>query len=196
MRLPRIYGNSAAKYRRLLWTVWILCLGCIGNVCAQQEIWIQLPNVRIIADKITRGDGDTYGFGDWQCRFKATIEDASVVLEGNLTFSENANDFTTITGDFRQKIKFEQLEPCRRCRVNIDPSTGWLGGPNVGARGAHWYRGQGLIRRAKMTTDTFGNDVGRVGGTVQFVPLRVLVHCEYVQNEDLNVSPQIRQDTK
>ena len=56
-------------------------------------------------------------------------------------------------------------------------SCGCIGGGHVG--GARWYRGQGLVRRAKMTTDTFGEDVGRVGGVIQFAPLRVLVQCDY-----------------
>ncbi len=166
-------------FRRIRAILMMAFAGCAGGLWSQTPLLIQLPDVPITADKVVRGDGDTYGFGDWHCRFKASMEGPSVVVEGELVFSENANDFTTIVGTVHRRFKFAELEACRHCRVVLDEPTGSVGGINIGARGARWYRGQGLVRRAKMTTDTFGEDVGRVGGVIQFAPLRVLVQCDY-----------------
>lgn len=170
------FGTACTRLRTMLV---IAFAGSSGIFLAQTPLLIQLPDMQITADKVIRGDGDTYGLGDWRCRFKASIEAQTVVVEGEIVFSENANDFSTIVGTARQRIKFAALEPCRHCRIVLDEPIGSVGGPNIGARGARWYKGKGLIRRAKMTTDTFGDDVGRVGGTIQFAPLQLKVYCNY-----------------
>lgn len=143
----------------------------------QQTVTINLPDAQISAAKIVRGDGDTYGLGDWHCTFTLALRGATLFLNGKIVFAENANDFTTIKGTFQQKIHVGELERCRHCVLTLSDSLGSANGPNIGARGYRWFSGQGLIRRAKIQTDVFGTDAGHIGGTIQFVPIRVLVDC-------------------
>lgn len=149
------------------------------SATAQQTVLVNLPDIYITADKITRGDSDTYGLGDWTCSFKLELEGTVLKVDGSIIFSEKANDFTTIVGEYHEEIPVKELEKCRSCSFSLEDSYGVVSGPNIGARGYRWYQGQGLIRRAKIITDTFGDDAGRIGGTVQFEPVRVVVRCMY-----------------
>lgn len=151
----------------------------VHNAHAQRNILVNLPNITIVADKITRGDGDTYGLGDWSSSFKIELEGSVLKVDGTIVFTENANDFTTITGEYHGRFPVKELEKCRSCNVVLEDNYGVVSGPNVGARGYGWYYGQGLIRQAKIITDTFGDDAGQIGGTVQFAPVRIAIHCSY-----------------
>ncbi len=162
----------------------LIFLACFGiNVLnAQQSFSIALPDVQITADRLVRGDGDTYGLGNWQCSFTVTLDGLMLKVDGKISFAEKANDFTTIVGEYHQRIAVGELERCQRCVVSLDETHGDVSGPNIGARGYRWFAGQGLVRRAKIQTDTFGNDVGHVGGTIQFASIRVLVDCSVAKN--------------
>lgn len=144
---------------------------------AQQSFDIMLPDAQIIAERVVRGDGDTYGLGDWHCAFNVSLEGTMLKIEGKISFTEKANDFTTIVGEYHQQIAVGALERCRHCFVSLNETQGKVTGPNIGARGYQWFAGQGLVRRAKIQTDTFGEDTGNIGGTIQFAPIRVLVDC-------------------
>lgn len=98
--------------------------------------------------------------------FKLELEGAVLKVDGSIVFSEKANDFTTIVGEYHEEIPVKELEKCRSCSFSLEDSYGVVSGPNIGARGYRWYQGQGLVRRAKIITDTFG-DSGRIGGTVK-----------------------------
>lgn len=161
-------------------------LGSATVLSAQRVITLQLPDAQITADRIVRGDGDTYGLGDWQCAFTIKLDGAVLRVDGAITFSEKANDFTTLVGEYHQSIPVGELEKCRSCKVSIDETYGTVIGPNIGARGYRWFGGQGLVRRARIQTDTFGDDAGRVGGTVQFAPLRVLIECPIADAQDFS----------
>lgn len=150
-------------------------------LCAQQTFLIQLPDVNLAAKRVIRGDGDTYGLGDWQCTFTVSLDGLMLKLDGKLVFTEQANDFTTIVGEYHQRIPVEVLERCRHCTVSLAETTGSVHGPNIGARGYRWFEGQGLLRRAFIQTDVFGSDAGNIGGTIQFAPIRVLVDCAIVE---------------
>lgn len=158
-----------------------LILGVFAPLClpatAQQSFEITLPDAHIFADRLRRGDGDTYGLGDWHCTFSVSLSGTEIVVDGQIVFSEKANDFTTITGAYHRRIEVGELSRCRHCWVTLEGEKGSVGGPNIGARGYRWFAGQGLIRRARIQTDTFGDDVGRIGGTVQFAPIKVRVDC-------------------
>ncbi len=157
-----------------------LCLlSCLwaANGLAQQSINLELPDMQISADRILRGDGDTYGLGDWKCTFTLSLDGSTLNVAGIITFTENANDFTTIVGTYQQQIVVEELARCRYCGITLAETRGTVSGPNIGARGYRWFQGQGLIRRAKIRTDVFGEDVGNIGGTIQFEPVRVLLDC-------------------
>lgn len=144
---------------------------------AQRSLSIQLPDAQITADRITRGDGDTYGLGDWQCAFTVKLVGTVLHLNGTIMFTEKANDFTTIVGEYHRRISVGELERCRTCQISLGETYGTANGPNIGARGYRWFGGQGLVRRAKIQTDTFGNDAGHIGGVVQFTPVRILIEC-------------------
>lgn len=150
---------------------------CFHSTCAQGSFTLALEDVDITAKRIVRGDGDTYGLGDWFCRYTVTLDGSAVVLEGKITFWEKANDFSTISGVFKKRIPVPALERCKHCVVQLDPTEGTVSGPNIGARGYRWFAGQGLIRQANIQTDVFGTDAGHIGGTIQFAPVRVLVDC-------------------
>jgi hypothetical protein len=157
-----------------------LCLSA-NAACAQHSFDIALPDVQILADRVLRGDGDTYGLGDWP--FTATLDGTALQLDGRILFAEKAHDFTTIVGEYHQRIEVGELARCQHCLVQLSDTYGTVSGPNIGARGYRWFGGQGLVRRAKIQTDTFGDDAGHIGGTVQFAPLRVLVDCLIAQAE-------------
>ena len=65
------------------------------------------------------------------------------------------------------------LERCRHCQVTLGETSGSVSGPNIGARGYRWFDGQGLVRRAKIQTDVFGADAGKIGGAIQFAPIQI-----------------------
>lgn len=153
----------------------LTCTACAAP--AQRTLTVQLPDAHLTADRIIRGDGDTYGLGDWQCAFTIKLDGAVLRVDGAITFSEKANDFTTLVGEYHRSIPVGELEKCRSCKVSLDETYGKVSGPNIGARGYRWFGGQRLVSRARIQTDTFGSDAGRVGGTVQFAPLRVLIEC-------------------
>ncbi|MCC7465318.1 MAG: hypothetical protein IT261_03570 [Saprospiraceae bacterium] len=150
---------------------------------AQESFVIQLDEVEITASRIVRGDGDTYGLGDWHCRFGVSLSGSMVLLEGRIIFAEKANDHTTIVGTFKKQIPVKALEACQHCIIQLDPAEGTVSGTNIGARGYRMFAGQGLIRRASIQTDVFGQDAGHIGGTIQFAPVRVLVDCLITANE-------------
>jgi len=146
---------------------------------AQSNITIQvpLPDAAIYADQLTKGDGDVYGLGDWSANFSFTIDSHVLVVRGSMIFAEKANDHTTIVGNFEQRIEVEALKNCRFCAAELVENTGFVQGPNVGARGYRWYSGRGLVKNAYIITDTFGTDVGRIGGVVRFAPVSIRLFC-------------------
>jgi hypothetical protein len=146
---------------------------------AQPALVVRLPDVSITADRVLRGDADTYGSGDWYCTFQLTLEGPVAVLEGYIAFHEKANDSTVIVGRVRRCIALPEQEPYPWCALEAELNNGIVRGPNIGARGPRWYAGRGLIRRAYIVTDTFGNDAGRIGGRVQFRPVVVRLRCAY-----------------
>ena len=158
-------------------TIFLSACFLANAAIAQKSFSISLPDVQIYADRIVRGDGDTYGLGDWQCAFTVALVGSMIQVDGKITFTEKANDFTTIEGEYHQRIAVGELERCRHCQVSLDGTSGTVHGSNIGARGYRWFDGHGFILRAKIQTDTFGNDVGNIGGVVQFVPVRIVVDC-------------------
>lgn len=144
---------------------------------AQQSFYIVLPDAQITANRLVRGDGDTYGLGDWQCDFSMALQDTVLRIEGKIWFRERANDFTTIVGEYHGQMAVSALSRCRHCLISLDKTEGSVVGANIGARGYRWFGGQGLVRRARIQTDVFGNDVGNIGGRVQFLPVRIWVDC-------------------
>lgn len=150
---------------------------------AQQSFNIELPDVQITANRVVRGDGDTYGLGDWKSSFTVALDGAMLKVDGTITFTEKANDFTTIVGEYHQRIAVGALERCRHCQVSLGETQGSVAGPNIGSRGYRWFNGQGLLRRASIQTDVFGEDAGSIGGTIQFAPIRVLVDCFIASDE-------------
>jgi hypothetical protein len=146
---------------------------------AQSDITIQipLPDAAIYANHLTKGDGDIYGLGDWFAHFTLSIDSHVLVVRGSVIFAEKTNDYTTISGTYEQRIEVEALRHCRFCAPELVENTGFVGGPNVGARGYRWYSGKGLVKNAYIVTDTFGTDVGRIGGTVRFAPVSIRLFC-------------------
>ena len=152
---------------------------------AQHFIEINIPDAQIIANKITNGDGDVYGKGDWYCSFTAKIEDDVLVINGKICFSEKANDFTTIVGTYQSRIVVAELQKCRHCEVSLETEAGSVSGVNAGARGYQLYNGSGIIKSAKIVTDTFGNDAGNIGGKIKFVPIRINILCLFASKTQL-----------
>lgn len=144
---------------------------------AQHFIEVNIPDAQIWADKITNGDGDVFGKGDWSCTFTAKIDDDFLVIDGKISFAEKANDFTTIVGTYHNRILVAELQKCRHCEVSLDTDLGKVSGPNAGARGTQMYIGKGIIKSAKIVTDTFGNDNGNIGGKVKFNPIQINILC-------------------
>ncbi len=147
---------------------------------AQDTLVVNLPDVNIFAGKVTRGDADVYGLGDWICKFEVeALGGAKLLLKGIISFSEKANDQTTIVGKYEQVLSLKALEPYAYHRLQLLSPFGKVGGPNIGARGFRWFDGEGIIQKAYIQTDTFGEDAGRIGGTVRFHPIVIVAQREY-----------------
>jgi hypothetical protein len=87
------------------------------NSLAQQSFNIELSDVQITANRVVRGDGDTYGLGDWKSNFTVAQEGTLLKVDGTISFTEKANDFTTILGEYHQRIEVGALERCRHWRI-------------------------------------------------------------------------------
>ncbi|MBX2930304.1 MAG: hypothetical protein KF852_20905 [Saprospiraceae bacterium] len=146
---------------------------------AQEVVSINIPDVEIIADRLIHGDADTYGLGDWSCSFRLSRTNDTLVLKGEIIFSERANDHTIIAGYYRQYIPAPELQKYAGCSVVLSAEKGKVSGPNIGARGYRWFKGSDLINKAYIRTDTFGMDVGKIGGTVKFNEVSLTIYCHY-----------------
>jgi hypothetical protein len=167
--------------------IWMALLLCQGLHTQAQKIVTIYPKDQVVAaDRLLRGDGDTYGMGDWQTVVRLSVEDTLLLIHGELIFRENANDFTTIAGTFQQKIPIDMLKDCQQCQFSIQQPTGRAEGENIGARGYKWFAGQGALRRVHFQTDTFGEDVGLIGGRVQYRPVQIAVRCLLALNDRID----------
>jgi hypothetical protein len=174
-------------FQKYFFKIFAFCFFLVGNLAkifAQQTIEINIPDLEIVANRIERGDGDTYGLGDWRCAVKVRLEGTTLFLDGKITFWEKTNDFTTISGEIHEQINVPELATCRFCEISIENFNGSTNGENFGARGYRWFDGRGIIRRAKIRTDIFGEDAGQIGGVLQFEPIRAVVRCDYVLLEN------------
>ncbi len=115
--------------------VFALIVCTATTTAAQRTLSIRLPDAQITADRLTRGDGDTYGLGDWQCAFTVKLVGTVLHLNGTIMFTEKANDFTTIVGEYHRRIPVGELEKCRTCQISLSETYGMTSGPNIGARG-------------------------------------------------------------
>ncbi len=79
-------------------------VACTTTVAtAQRPLSIQLSDAQITANRLTRGDGDTYGLGDWRCAFTIKLVGTVLHLDGTIMFTEKSNDFTTIVGEYHRR---------------------------------------------------------------------------------------------
>jgi hypothetical protein len=146
---------------------------------SQKMLTIPLPDFEFFADKLSSGDCDLYGLGSWQCEISIKIEGAYLLIKAKAVFSEDNPDYTIIEGAYSKRIYVEELAKYAHCDLEQEQFSGSVSGKNIGARGYRWYNGSGMVKRAWIATDTFGCDVGKVGGTIQLHPLRVSVQCTY-----------------
>lgn len=161
--------------------LFLLCFtGGSLSASAQDTITIRLPDMQIFANKLMRGNADLYGLGDWICRYRISLKDSILVMKGDIIFRENANDYTIMEGAVKQSIVVPELTGFAGCQILLSPSKGEVRGLNIGARGYQWFRGHGLVRRAFIRTDTLGLDVGKVGGRVQFQPVKIIAQCYFM----------------
>lgn len=165
---------------KVIFLMFILWSAFSTSAQAQDTLVINLPDVDIFAGKVIRGDADVYGLGDWSCKFEVEITDGTkLLLKGTISFWEKANDYTTIVGKYEQMLSIKALEPYAYYRLQLLTPSGSVGAPNIGARGFRWFPGEGLLQKAYIQTDTFGEDAGRIGGTVKFRPLKIVVQRAY-----------------
>lgn len=170
---------------RLVYTFVCFILFVIGlplHARAQDTLMVALPDIYITADRIMQGDGDTYGLGDWNCVFTLALEDSLLLLKGRVVFEENANDHTRITGRYEGYWGLSILNKYKSCRVKLGLSSGSVSGQNFGARGYRRFRGQGLIRSARVRCDVLGMDAGHIGAGVHFAPVILKLDCAIAEN--------------
>lgn len=142
-----------------------------------QRVYVRLPDLNLQADQLLRGDGDTYGLGNWTARFVLRREDDFLLLDGKLIFTEDAHDHTTIVGTVHKRYRLSALQNCRNCTVRLMQDVGVAEGPNIGARGYRWFEGRGLLKKAYLRTDVFGADTGHIGGRFVFRRLGLEIAC-------------------
>jgi hypothetical protein len=146
---------------------------------SQKMLTIPLPDITLFADKLNSGDCDLYGLGSWQYDVSIKTEGAYLTIKAKAVFSEENPDYTVIEGVYSKRIYVEELAKYAHCELEQSQFSGSVSGKNIGARGYRWYSGSGSVKKAWIQTDTFGCDVGKIGGTIQLHPLRVSVQCAY-----------------
>ncbi len=147
---------------------------CATALLAQNNIEVPIPPIAITADRVLSGDADTYGLGTWQCNVQARLSHDTIFLTGQIVFSENANDFTCIVGDFAKEIHLKATIDQRYWDYSLLTTQGRIYGGNRGARGYGWFRnGQGLVQKARLKTDDFGMDAGKIGGWLYLRPIKL-----------------------
>jgi hypothetical protein len=142
---------------------------------SQDTINVQISPIDLYANELTRGDGDLYGLGSFQIESQIKLSGAEVQINLYMRFEEGAHDFTTIIGQKTTTETLPELLPClsQRCRI-IGP-IGSLNNQNIGARGYRNFAGTGHLKSAYVQTDTFGSDVGQIGGQIKFDTLRIVI---------------------
>ena len=152
--------------------LFLLLAGISKPIVAQETLILHIPDTEIWADKLLSGDADIYGLGNWQCDFSATIIGHYLWIHGKITFSEQANDHTVIVGTVHRCFNIKTLSKQSGYEIiGMKTNKGNAHGMNIGARGYTTFLGGGIVKTATFVTDTFGNDVGKVGGKVKFMPL-------------------------
>jgi len=155
------------------------------RAAAQSLIAVPLPDITVWADKCVQGDRDIYGLGTWSCSIKAKIVQRQLVLTGKIIFIEEANDFTLIVGHFTKVMNIAPCLPGGEWAIEpVGNMAGSVAGLNTGASGIHFFEGTGLIQRAYLITDTFGEDTGNIGGTLKLKPLQVRIYPVYCAREN------------
>lgn len=149
------------------------------SLVAQTEysVRIQIPEMQIYADRLVRGDEELWGLGDWECVWDIELSGDSIYIRGKILFRELANDMSVFVGKVERRIRAEELAQCPFCTLDDFVQQGCISGKNAGAVGYRRYRGVGIVRSGFIQTDTFGPDLGKVGGTVRFRPMEVPLRC-------------------
>jgi len=165
---------------------WVCFIGQTIFLFAQSSLSINIPDLEIRADKLIQGDADTYGRGDWKCEVTVHIIEDTINVTGSIIFSENEADRTIIKGDFRKVFVSPMLRKFQSCELDEKKINGDAGGLNFGSREPVWVKGKGLIKRIKIRTDTFGNDIGKIGGILKFNPIILNYECLFAEKKSLN----------
>jgi hypothetical protein len=161
--------------RRFIPIFYFLLFG-LAKTNANDTLKVFIPDLIVWADQLNHGDTDIYGLGEWQCSVIAEVENGDLILRGKIVFSEKSNDFTVISGKIDYRIPIKNLGSCYDFEViSIEKNKGNVNGENRGASGFHKFLGKGIIRSANIITDTFGGDVGKIGGTIKFQPIFLIV---------------------
>jgi len=142
---------------------------------AQETIILNIPDITIYANELIQGNSDTYGRGVWKSNFTLEIIDDQVNLKAELLFLENQGDNTIITGKFEGNYPIPSFIKYPNCSFKLPVKKGVVEGANFGARGFRTFEGKGIIHTISIQTDTFGDDVGKVGGTIHFNPIEIIV---------------------
>jgi hypothetical protein len=152
----------------------------VRPIGAQEVITVQLPEIEIYADQLLNGDGDIYGLGTFSVEVQASIEDSMLVIDTQMIFEEGQNDQTTIYNSSRFAFQVKRLSACQSCGLKVRQHDGQLTGKNIGARGFRRWMGNGIVHSALIQTDTFGSDIGKVGGQILLRPIEIEIYCDYV----------------
>jgi hypothetical protein len=147
---------------------------------AQEVITVQLPEIEIYADQLLNGDGDIYGLGGFSVDVHAEIRDSLLVIHAQILFEEGQNDQTTLFGSNTYAFEVKRLSQCQSCGLKVRQHDGQLTGKNIGARGFRRWMGNGIVHSALIQTDTFGSDIGKVGGQILLRPIEIEIYCDYV----------------
>ncbi|MFN4080734.1 MAG: hypothetical protein ACK4NS_07510 [Saprospiraceae bacterium] len=160
------------------WTWPLLALfACAQQGAAQFAIQIQAPEMRIYATQLIQGDDELWGLGVWETRWVAEARGDSLWLRGEIFFREMANDHSVFYGKAELGLPVGELAAYPFCAIEPLTMSGGVKGNNAGAVGYKRYRGNGLAASALIRTDTFGPDLGKVGGVVRFRPIALRLSC-------------------
>jgi hypothetical protein len=161
--------------------VCIMLLFGASTLSAQQSITIYPSAFEIRATDILKGDGDTYGLGNFVVKTTLYLKNEWLTVRVDLKFAENANDFTTIVGSVQYMYKIDEIAKCRSCVHTLAHEQASTVHKNIGARGYKVFGGDEIVESLYFITDTFGEDAGNIGGTVQLAPITIYVAGPFVQ---------------
>ena len=122
------------------------------------------------------GTGDTEMFGNNRritIRANVVRDGPRLNLTGTVEMRESVQDFTTFLGTFTRQVFDLDLEAPGCTYRGFSGRSGSLDADSSEVNWTQYENGNGIIKAASCLSDTFGDDAGRLGCTIDFEDITV-----------------------